>query len=84
MGMIFVLIMSLGQGRTARVTASSVNHAKMLCLTVPLMEKNPVQVFTSRGPERIANCSVTTVEAIPAQLHIELLRRSLLHLEQLL
>lgn len=37
-------------------------HAKMLCLTVPLMEKNPVQVFTSRGPERIANCSVTTVE----------------------
>lgn len=26
------------------------------------MEKNPVQVFTSRGPERIANCSVTTVE----------------------
>lgn len=31
MGMIFVLIMSLGQGRTARVTASSVNVSKIHC-----------------------------------------------------
>lgn len=82
MGMIFVLIMRLGQDRTARVTASSVNHAKMLCLTVPLMVKDPVQVFTNRGPERIANCSVTTAETIPVQQHIELLRWSRLHLEQ--
>lgn len=76
MAMIFVPMqtMGLGQDRIARVIASSVNLAKMFCPIVPHMEKTPVQVFTNHGPERIASCSVTTVETILAQLHQELLR----------